>query len=196
VTETKTRRRWCFYIVIIWAGLALFLIVVFVPETYGKVLLQKATMDLEKGQPATAAAIRQAIVRSCYRPFQLLTLEPMVLCLCLYSALLLAILYLFFGAFALVFKKTYGFNLWETGLTFLGMGCGMAIAIATDKLWLKNYLRLLKKAGGHAQPEMRLPPLMAGSILATISLFWFAFTAYSSVHWIVPIIGSGIYALG
>lgn len=72
----------------------------------------------------------------------------------------------------------------------------MIVAIATDRLWLKNYLRLLKKAGGHAEPEMRLPPLMIGSVLATISLFWFAWTSFAGVHWIVPIIGSGIYGTG
>lgn len=29
---------------------------------------------------------------------------------------------------------------------------------------------------------------MVGAILVPIGLFWFAFTTYSSVHWIVPII--------
>lgn len=34
------------------------------------------------------------------------------LCLCVYTAIMIDILYLFFGAFPLVFPHTYGFNLW------------------------------------------------------------------------------------
>ena len=120
----------------------------------------------------------------------------MCLCLCLYSALLLAILYLFFGAFIIVFRDIYGFNLWQAGLTFLGIGCGMILAVSTDKLWYKNYHRLLKKAGGNAEPEMRLPQTMLGCVLVSVGLFWFAWTTYSNVHWIVPIIGSGVFGAG
>ena len=58
----------------------------------------------------------------------------MCLNICLLSALLLAILYLFFGAFPLVFMNNHGFNLWQTGLTFCGIGLGMCIAIASDPL--------------------------------------------------------------
>ena len=45
-------------------------------------------------------------------------------------------------------------------------------------------------------PELRLPPTMLGSILVTVGLFWFGWTSYSSVHWIVPIIGSVFFAAG
>jgi hypothetical protein len=56
----------------------------------------------------------------------------MVTNLCLLSALLLGVLYLFFGAFELVFTTNYGFELWQVGLSFLGLGVGMVAAICTD----------------------------------------------------------------
>ena len=59
----------------------------------------------------------------------------MCLNLCILSALLLAILYLFFGAYDLIFPDIYGFNLWQTGLAFVGIGVGMLIAISTDLLY-------------------------------------------------------------
>lgn len=37
---------------------------------------------------------------------------------------------------------------------------------------------------------------MAGGILIPISMFWFGWTARESVHWIVPIIGSSLFAAG
>lgn len=91
----------------------------------------------------------------------LLTLEPMCLNLCLYSAILLGILYLFFGAFDLVFADIYGFSLWQSGCSFLGLFVGMALAIMSDPFWRRNYARLERKylaREGDFQPEWRLPP--------------------------------------
>lgn len=78
--------------------------------------------------------LSKTVLRSLYRPLLLLALEPMCLNLCLLSALLLGILYLFFGAFALVFSTNYNFNLWQVGLSFIGMGVGMLIAIVSSPL--------------------------------------------------------------
>jgi hypothetical protein len=99
-----------------------------------------------------------------YRPILLLTLEPMCLCLCIFSAILLGILYLFFGAFQLVFAEVYGMVIWQRGLCFLGLFVGMVIAILSDPIWRRNYVRLERsheKATnkfGDFQPEWRLPP--------------------------------------
>lgn len=43
-----------------------------------------------------------------------------------------------------------------------------------------------------------LTPFIAilGAPLVTVGLFVFAWTAYPSVHWIIPIIGSGIFGAG
>lgn len=93
-------------------------------------------------------------------------MEPMCLNLCIFSAILLGILYLFFGAFQLVFENVYGFELWQRGLCFLGLFVGMLLAIFTDPLWRRNYVRLEEnheKATGQLddfQPEWRLPPGM------------------------------------
>lgn len=98
-----------------------------------------------------------------YRPVLLLTLEPMCLCLCIFSAILLGILYLFFGAFQLVFSEVYGLVIWQRGLCFLGLFVGMVIAILSDPVWRWNYIRLERnheKATNKVddfQPEWRLP---------------------------------------
>jgi uncharacterized membrane protein YbhN (UPF0104 family) len=128
--------------------------------------------------------------------------------LCLYSALLLGILYLFFGAFPLVFQTNHNFNLWQIGLSFTGLGVGMVAALFTNPFWAKNYHRLVTKARedeseeGEVQgsrkpdPEFRLPPAILGGVLVPVGLFWFGWTTYASVHWVVPIVGSGIFGAG
>jgi len=81
-------------------------IIFLVPETYHPVLLRKKAIKLRKdtGNPAWRAPIEnmnksvfRTVAWSCVRPFQLLFLEAMCLSLCILSAILLGILYLFFG---------------------------------------------------------------------------------------------------
>ncbi|KUL88762.1 hypothetical protein ZTR_03564 [Talaromyces verruculosus] len=206
-----TTWRWTFYTFLIWAGAQLVALVFLVPETYHPVLLKRKALRLRKetGDQRYIAPIEkmdksvaQTVIRSCYRPFQLLTLEPMVLCLCLYSAVLLGILYLFFGAFNLVFTEVYDFKLWQVGCSFLGISVGMMVAVASDPLWRKNYQRLERNhmaavgEKGEAMPEWRLPPAIAGAPPVTIGIFIFAWTAYSHVHWIAPIIGTAVFGMG
>lgn len=130
------------------------------------------------------------------RPFEILIFEPMALILDLYSAILLGILYLFFGAFAVVFEGVYGFNLWQVGLTFLGLLVGMFTAAMSSGLWQRLRARLIARNGGKIEPEFRLPPVIVGAVFVTVGLFWFAWTTLRWVHWIVPIIGSAVFACG
>jgi len=124
-------------------------------------------------------SILKTVLWSCIRPFQLLVLEPMCLNLCLLSAILLGILYLFFGAFPLVFEHNHGFTLSQVGLTFLGLFVGMIAAILSDPIWRKNYRRLVRQSeDGVSQPEFRLPPTIFGAILSPIALFCFAWTTF------------------
>lgn len=100
-----TSWRWTFYALIIWAGVQLLGLYLFVPETYHPVLLRHRAQRLrtETGDERYYAPIERmdkSIVRtilwSCLRPFQLLIWEPMVLLLCTFTAILLGVLYLFF----------------------------------------------------------------------------------------------------
>jgi multidrug resistance protein len=181
--------RWSFYVLLIWAGVMLVLITLFIPETYHPVLLRRKAIKVrdETGDKRWHAPIEkmdksilQTIIRSCYRPFLLLTLEPMCLNLCIFSALLLGVLYLWFGAFNLVFENNHGFEQWQVGLTYIGIFIGILMAIASGGLyWDRNYSRLLEsheKQGGEpggSEPEYRLPPAIAGAILVPIGLFWY-----------------------
>lgn len=203
--------RWTFYVLLIWSGGMLASIVMFVPETYHPIMLKKKAQKMRKdtGEERWKAplekstkSIPRTILNSLYRPFQLLLLEPMCLNLCLFSSILLGVLYLFFGAFSLVFTTNHGFTISQVGLSFLGIFCGMILGISTDPFWHKNYVRLIRNREeatgevGGSEPEYRLPPAILGAVLVPIGLFWFGWSTYSYVHWIVPIIGSAIFGMG
>ncbi len=124
------------------------LVIFFVPETYHPVLLRNKARKLrsETGDDRWQAPIEKmdrsvtwTIIRSCYRPFQLLVFELMCLSLCLYSAILLGVLYLFFGAFDLVFTTNHTFQLWQVGLSFVGLLVGILIGIASDPLLVPTH---------------------------------------------------------
>ncbi|KJZ78482.1 hypothetical protein HIM_01873 [Hirsutella minnesotensis 3608] len=203
--------RWTYYVLIIWS-FALWLAIIFcVPETYHPILLRDKARRLraETGDDrwfARAERIQRSVIhavgRSLLRPFQLLIFEPMCLNLCVLSALLLGILYLFFGAFPLVFGTNHGFNLWQTGLTFLGIMVAMLLGVASDPLWHRIRNNLIRKHEretgimGSSEPEFRLPPAILGSLLVPSGLFMFGWSTFPWVHWIVPIIGSAIFGTG
>ncbi|ORY17439.1 benomyl/methotrexate resistance protein [Clohesyomyces aquaticus] len=181
-----TNWRWCFYVLLIWSGVQLALIIIFVPETYHPVLLRNKAIRLRKetGNEKWIApiekmtrSITKTVLWSCIRPFQLLFWEPMCLNLCILSAILLGIMYLFFGAFPLVFQNNHGFTISQVGLAFLGLFVGMLLGISTDPIWKKNYNRLVRQREaqggepGGTEPEFRLPPTIAGAFLVPIALF-------------------------
>ncbi|UKZ50174.1 hypothetical protein TrVGV298_004430 [Trichoderma virens] len=206
-----THWRWTYYVLLIWAGVMWVAIVLLVPETYHPILLRNKARKMRKDtgddrwlapSEKTQKTVVQAISTSLQRPFQLLIFEPMCLSLCIFTAILLGILYLFFGAFPLVFATNHGFNLWQIGLTFLGIGVGMILGMLSDPVWFRIRMRLMAKleqetgVPGGSEPEFRLPSAIVGSVLVPIGIFMFGWTTYSSVHWIVPIIGSAIFGLG
>ena len=130
-------------------------------------------------------------------PFQvndlvLLTREPICLLLCIYTAFLLSILYLFFEAFPLVFMTNHDFPLQFVGLSFMGLGIGefggMIISRPIISALTSWFLRGKNREEELKKPEFRLIPAMLGSVLVPIGMFWFAFTGYRSVPWIVPIL--------
>lgn len=185
--------------------------------TIDPVLLKRKAIKIRAstGNPLYKAALEKStksitrtVAWSLLRPFQLIFLEPMCLILDLYSAILLGILYLFFGAFPQVFRNNHGFNLWQVGLTFTGLLVASIMAAASSGVWdrVRNGLverRRRKMIEGGVfegvdkdEPEDQLPPVIFGAPLITAGLFMFGFSTYPWVHWIVPIVGSGIFGVG
>ncbi|PHH86414.1 hypothetical protein CDD83_10280 [Cordyceps sp. RAO-2017] len=203
--------RWTYYVLVIWSFVLWVAIIFFVPETYHPILLRNKARRLrtETGDDRWIApgesvkrSVLTAVGRSLLRPFQLLIFEPMCLCLCLFSALLLGILYLLFGAMPLVFGTNHDFNLWNNGLAFLGIAVGVLLGVATDPLWYRVRIHLIRRheretgVKDDSEPEFRLPPAILGSVLVPIGLFTFGWSTYPWVPWIVPIIGSAIFGTG
>lgn len=112
-----------------------------------------------------------------------------------------AIYYSLFAAFPYIFITQYGFGLGAQGLTFLGLAVGNIVGFIIIVLLVQVRKRQIVKAmkagkAVNSPPEQRLFVALLGTILIPVGLFWIAWTARRSVHWIVCITGSAFFAAG
>ncbi|OJI96872.1 hypothetical protein ASPVEDRAFT_48968 [Aspergillus versicolor CBS 583.65] len=176
------------------------------PETYAPVLLRRraerlskitgkvyrSKADIDQGKITLGEAFKTALSR----PWILLFREPIVFLLSLYMAIVYGTLYMLFAAYPIVFQGVRGWSQGIGALPFLGIMVGMILAVAYSIWDNKRYIRAQDKHGGFAPPEARLPPCMVASVTIPIGLFWFAWTNYPSIHWIVCIIAGAPFGFG
>ena len=130
------------------------------------------------------------------RPWVLCFQEPICLLLNAYTALICILLFAWLEFFPIVFGGIYGFSKGEVGLAFLGLLCGAILANCIFVVWFSLTESKNFDSDRRRKPEKRFLPLMAGCWLIPISLFVFGWGANPRVHWIVPIIGSGLFSIG
>lgn len=199
--------RWIEGLITICTAVLLVLCGVFIPETYGPVILQRRANALaerenmvfvtrwekESGEVSLAETFKVSLLR----PWLLLVREPIVLILSLYLAILYGTLYIYLAAFPIVYHQTRGWSLGLSGLAFVGMAVGSQAAIVCLFWENTRYKRVAAKClKGLAPPEARLPITMAGAIITPIGLFWFAWTNGPEIHWIVSILSTVLFGFG
>ena len=151
-----------------------------------------SSLEKKQGKTTPKAAFQKALAR----PWALLFLEPIVLLISIYMAILYGTLYMLFGAFPIVFEQTRGWSQGIGGLAFLGVAVGMLIGVTYSVIDNNRYAKVEASHGGEAPPEARLPPAMSGAVALPIGMFWFAWTNYPSIHWSVCIIGTAPFGFG
>lgn len=104
------------------------------------------------------------------------------------------VLYSFFECFPIVFEQQHGFTLGEEGLAFLGLFVGSSVTLVGYCFFNKIFVAP-RLGTDRWKPEYRQLPVMLGSILFPISLFWFGWSSLPSIHWISPIIASGFFSV-
>lgn len=198
--------RWVEGLMAIFTGALWILGCVFLPETYPPVLLRRRAAALSKktgkvyrsqGDVAQGqTTFGHVFATSLSRPWILLFREPIVFLLSIYMAIIYGTLYMLFAAFPIVYQQKRGWSPGIGGLSFLGVAVGMIGAVLYSIWDNKRYAKLSDKHKGFAPPEARLPPTMLGGIAVPIGLFWFAWTNYPSIHWIVSILAGVPFGFG
>ncbi|KAI9872823.1 MAG: Citrinin biosynthesis cluster MFS transporter mrr1 [Pleopsidium flavum] len=206
ITMSYLGWRWTAWITLIMAALFWTIGLIFIPETYAAVLLQRRAKKIRfetKNWAVHAKAdenkvdFHQILVKYLLRPLTMLVSEPILIMITLYMALIYGILYLFFTAYPISFQEERKWNAGVGALPFLGITIGVLIGGSIIVFTTKTrFARKLKKHG-KVIPEERLPPMIAGAALLPCGLFWFAWTSNPHITWVPQVlagipIGAGI----
>lgn len=209
--------RWTSWVVLMMAAvvhpMALFLRESYKPKILQCRARQEGTTNPQANEASMMKRLRTFITSTIIRPLHMLTTEPLVGFICMYTSFQFSLLYTFIVASPWVFKTVYGFTPTGQALSFLGMICGYIVAPSV-LISLDYGLRKLERhrasqntipdSEPHADPtsdstftpETRLRPALYGSLVLPIGIFWFGWSARSSVHWICPIIAQCIAFIG
>ncbi|KAL8825577.1 MAG: hypothetical protein Q9191_004323 [Dirinaria sp. TL-2023a] len=217
--------RWVFYVQVIFDGVLILIISLLFKETRGSVLLSRRAHKLNQWYEARERAgytgfdmrmegegkrqsqrirwkvksdeerdtLTKMIGISIYRPFHLLSTEPVVFFFSLWVAFSWAVLYLTFSAVPLVFGNNHHFNIEQSGAVFAAMCVGAFISTILS-IYHEKIARHYGKSS--STPEGRLYFSCIESALMPIGLFWFGWTQFSDVHWILPTLAIGCATMG
>ena len=107
------------------------------------------------------------------------------------------LMYLVLSTFPGLWTGVYGESTGIGGLNYIALGLGFFLGTqigAPFNDWF--YRRLKRKNNNVGKPEFRVPLMFPGSVLIPIGLFIYGWTAETHQHWILPNIGSFLFALG
>ncbi|RAL14830.1 MFS transporter [Aspergillus homomorphus CBS 101889] len=210
LTDSSLGWRWTAWITLIASASFGLLAFIIVPETYAPVLLQRRAARLRKETGNTELyalldksrpTMKDIATKYLLRPVLMLFLEPILLAITLYLALVYGILYLFFEAYPVSFEQVRGWtNGGIAGLPFIGIMIGVVCGVALI-VW-QTKTRFARKLAKHGRvtPEERLPPMMIASVLLPVGLFWFGWSSHPSTSWVAQVfagipIGMGILVI-
>lgn len=205
--EAKTW-RWPMWIQVWLCGPVLILMFFCMPETSAQNILVRRARRLRKVTQCSGLrckaemeesklTLQKLVVDALIRPIQISILDPGTGFMNAYVSLVYAIYYSFFESFPLIYPVIYRFKLGTAGLTFLSVVVTTAISASGYMFYVHHYVEpRIRKSGNLPPLESRLIPAIPASIMMPLGLFLFAWTTRESIHWMVGLIGIGIYSIG
>ncbi|GAA5874285.1 hypothetical protein JCM8547_007553 [Rhodosporidiobolus lusitaniae] len=143
-------------------------------------------------QDTVGQSIRRKLRTALLRPLKMLFTEPVLAGFTLWISFTWSVLYLSLVSIPIIYKTIYGFSNGATGLIYISQVVGIFIGVGFDRLCNILYMRHVAKKG----PEARLYTGLGAAIFVPIGSFFWAFTTYPQVHWLVPCIGMAILYTG
>ena len=206
ITQSHLGWRWTAWITLIMAAFFGTIAVIVVPESsHGRILQNRAkklryetkNWAIHAKADESRVDANRIITTYLVRPFKMIILEPILLLVSIYMALIYGILYLFFEAIPISFEEERGWNEGVGALPFLAIMIGILLGVLSIAYQTKTRFARKLKENGRVVPEERLPPMIIGSFLLPIGLFWFGWTSSPHITWVPQVIscifsGAGI----
>ncbi|KAF2203998.1 polyamine transporter 1 [Delitschia confertaspora ATCC 74209] len=196
--------RWTFWLIAIIAGPLQLVLFATYRETYRPRILELKAAKLRKttGNPylrsryeSKDASPSVILGRIMIRPLKLLVCSPVLLVVGLCGAIGMSLAYSIITSLPDVYENQYHFNKGSIGLTYFGLGIGMILSTLTVGHFMDCYL-VHRAKSGKSSSESRLPPMILGCALVALGILSFGWAVRYHLHWIVPIIFSGLVGYG
>ncbi|KAF2801608.1 major facilitator superfamily transporter [Mytilinidion resinicola] len=192
--------RWTEWVILIISGTVLTLVILLQPETFPLLLLKWKAQHLRRltgddRYRAESEIVHQTLWQrlrvALTRPFAL-ALEPIVMLMTIYLTMLYIVLFTFLDGFTFIYSDVYKTPQGLTNVLFVAMFIGVLLGmplVGVVYSWTRKDLARIRAHGGsQINPEYRLWfAMFGGSIGIPLSLFWMAWTDYSSISIWSPI---------
>lgn len=195
--------RWIFWTTSITSVVVVCLAFFLLEETFFPVLQRKRSRKAAgtannppKGK--TAARSFAHLMRSnLQRPIRMLFTQIIIQFLSVYMALLYGLLWLFLFIYPKLWRQQYQQSVQIASLNYISFGTGLAVGVGVaGNLSDRIHAGLKARHHGISKPEFRIPAMLLGTLLAPVGLIWWGWSGEARLHWIMPNIGSFLFAMG
>ncbi|RYP69018.1 hypothetical protein DL771_006344 [Monosporascus sp. 5C6A] len=203
--------RWVFWITSIASLVVIVIAILFLPETYRPKLVQVHRRKTEREAPSHETAGNEdsqklprkiatfidLMRENLQRPFRMLGTQVIVQLLAVYMALLYGTMFLFLFMYPRLWETQYQQSVGIGSLNYLSFAIGLIIGVNIAGLLNDRVYAILKARNqGVGRPEFRVPTMIIGTILVPVGLLWWGWSGQAKLHWIMPNLGSLIFAMG
>ncbi|KAK7914453.1 hypothetical protein PG985_012156 [Apiospora marii] len=198
--------RWLFWMTSFASVATIAVAFFFFQETLEDVVQRKSLQDgmeekldgksKQKFQ-ATVTNLLTVLGPNLQRLFRMMGTQTIIQVIGAYMALLYGILWLFLFIYPQIWKEQYEQEIRTASLNYLSFALGLVAGVnIAGHLSDCIYARLKARNHGFGRPEFRIPTMLIGTILAPAGLLCWGWSGEAKLHWIVPNIGSFVFAVG
>jgi MFS family permease len=193
---------------IIFYSAMLPVIFLLLPEVRPEVIIAHHNLSLSGAAGRSTSAktfkdrtsLRDVVRETLIRPSRMLCTEAVVLSFGLWSAFCIGIAFMFTQSIVQVYSELYGWSYFGTGLIqaaiVIGELFGIIASLYQDRLYFQSKRHNVEYPG-RPIPEARLYLSIPASLLGLMGgFFFFAWSSYSSIPWIVPSIALAFVGFG
>lgn len=197
--------RWIFFMTSIASGVVIVLSIFFLHETFEPRIQTVLRRKMESQNVASEKQPTKQRVTNFFklmrthlqRPLRMLGTQVIVQLLAGYMALLYGTMFLFLFMYPLMWTEHYGESIGIGSLNYLSFAIGLILGVnVAGHLNDYIYRKLRDRNNGVGRPEFRVPAMVLGTILVPVGLLWWGWSGQAKLHWIMPNIGSLIFAMG
>lgn len=196
--------RWVFWITSIASAVTIVLAIVFLRETYAPRLEQlharKNAMpsgEITVEKQGTKDKFLMDMRINLQRPLRMLATQVIIQLLAGYMSILYGTMFLLLFMYPTMWERQYNQTVRIGSLNYISFAIGLIMGVnIAGRLSDRVYSRLKARNGGAGRPEFRIPTMAIGTALVPLGLLWWGWSGEARAHWIVPNLGSLVFAAG